>query len=218
MTAKVISLNIKPGIQRDGTQFDAPVYVDGKWVRFQRGRPRKMGGYRGIFQNASGISRGMVSKIENGISSTSLDTLHKIATALGETLSHLFLNFDKPSGGGQLIKKGKGMEVVRRGTKRGHLYELLAYGRGPRKLFDPFLVTLTDASEVFPTFQHPGTELIYMLEGKMVYRHGQHTYTLSVGDTLTFDAPVPHGPEKFIKLPIKMLVLIVYDDTAAEVR
>lgn len=167
---------------------------------------------------SAGISRGMVSKIENGISSTSLDTLHKIATALGETLSHLFLNFDKPSGGGQLIKKGKGMEVVRRGTKRGHLYELLAYGRGPRKLFDPFLVTLTDASEVFPTFQHPGTELIYMLEGKMVYRHGQHTYTLSVGDTLTFDAPVPHGPEKFIKLPIKMLVLIVYDDATAEVR
>jgi len=67
MTAKVISLNIKPGIQRDGTQFDAPVYVDGRWVRFQRGRPRKMGGYRGIFQNASGISRGMISSSEDGL-------------------------------------------------------------------------------------------------------------------------------------------------------
>ncbi len=67
MTAKVISLNIKPGIQRDGTQFDAPVYVDGKWVRFQRGRPRKVGGYRGIFQNASGISRGMIMSSEDGL-------------------------------------------------------------------------------------------------------------------------------------------------------
>ena len=67
MTAKVISLNIKPGIQRDGTQFDAPVYVDGKWVRFQRGRPRKIGGYKGIFQNASGISRGMILNSENGL-------------------------------------------------------------------------------------------------------------------------------------------------------
>ena len=67
MTAKVISLNIKPGIQRDGTQFDAPVYVDGKWVRFQRGRPRKIGGYRGIFQNASGISRGMIMSSEDGL-------------------------------------------------------------------------------------------------------------------------------------------------------
>ena len=67
MTAKVISLNIKPGIQRDGTQFDAPVYVDGKWVRFQRGRPRKIGGYKGIFQNASGISRGMVMSSDTGL-------------------------------------------------------------------------------------------------------------------------------------------------------
>jgi hypothetical protein len=67
LTAKVISLNIKPGIQRDGTQFDAPVYVDGKWVRFQRGRPRKVGGYRGIFQNASGISRGMIMSSEDGL-------------------------------------------------------------------------------------------------------------------------------------------------------
>ncbi len=67
MTTKVISLNIKPGIQRDGTQFDAPVYVDGKWVRFQRGRPRKMGGYKGIFQNAAGISRGMILNSEDGL-------------------------------------------------------------------------------------------------------------------------------------------------------
>lgn len=67
MTAKVISLQIKPGIQRDGTLFDSPVYVDGKWVRFQRGRPRKIGGYRGIFLNASGISRGMIMNSENGL-------------------------------------------------------------------------------------------------------------------------------------------------------
>lgn len=67
MAAKVISLNIKPGIQRDGTQFDAPVYVDGRWVRFQRGRPRKMGGYKGIFQNATDISRGMLMNSEDGL-------------------------------------------------------------------------------------------------------------------------------------------------------
>ena len=67
MTSKVISLQIKPGIQRDGTLFDAPSYVDGRWVRFQRGRPRKMKGYRGIFLNASGISRGMIMNSENGL-------------------------------------------------------------------------------------------------------------------------------------------------------
>ena len=66
MTAKVISLQIKPGIQRDGTQFDAPCYTDGRWVRFQRGRPRKMSGYRGMFLNAPEISRGMIMSSEDG--------------------------------------------------------------------------------------------------------------------------------------------------------
>ncbi len=52
-------MNFPAGIQRDGTQFDSPMCVDGQWVRFQRGRPRKIGGYKGIFLNATGISRGM---------------------------------------------------------------------------------------------------------------------------------------------------------------
>ena len=67
MTQKVISLAIPPGIQRDGTLFDAPMYVDGKWVRFQRGRPRKIGGYSGLFLNATGISRGMVMQSQDGL-------------------------------------------------------------------------------------------------------------------------------------------------------
>ena len=67
MTANVISLNIQPGIQRDGTQFDSPMYVDGQWVRFQRGRPRKIGGYNAIFQNAPEISRGMTMQSQNGL-------------------------------------------------------------------------------------------------------------------------------------------------------
>jgi hypothetical protein len=67
LTAKVITLNVQPGIQRDGTQFDSIKYVDGLWVRFQRGRPRKIGGYNGLFQNATGISRGMIMQSVNGI-------------------------------------------------------------------------------------------------------------------------------------------------------
>ena len=67
MTAKVVALQIKPGIQRDGTQFAAPTYVDGKWVRFQNGLPRKIGGYRGIFLNATDISRGMTMTSTNGL-------------------------------------------------------------------------------------------------------------------------------------------------------
>ena len=67
MTAKVVTLNIGAGIQRDGTVFASRTFVDGKWVRFQYGRPRKMGGYKGIFLNATGISRGMIMSADNGL-------------------------------------------------------------------------------------------------------------------------------------------------------
>lgn len=59
MTKKVFALDTKPGIQRDGTVFDADCYNDGRWVRFQRGRPRKMGGYREIVGDLAGPSRGI---------------------------------------------------------------------------------------------------------------------------------------------------------------
>lgn len=67
MTAKVVTLQVGPGIQRDGTVFASVSYVDGKWVRFQYGRPRKIAGYNGAFLNASGISRGMIMSAENGL-------------------------------------------------------------------------------------------------------------------------------------------------------
>ena len=67
MTVKVAVLQPGAGIQRDGTQFASGTYVDGKWVRFQYGRPRKIGGYRGVFLNASGISRGMIMSSQDGL-------------------------------------------------------------------------------------------------------------------------------------------------------
>ena len=113
-----------------------------------------------------GISSGMWSKIENGQTAMSLDTLARIGRALGVSLSTLFRRYDVALGDAQLVKAGEGMEVVRRGTKRGHTYHLLAYDQGPSKIFEPFLISLDDASEVFPSFEHPGTEFIHMLQGK----------------------------------------------------
>ena len=110
------------------------------------------------------------------------------------------------------MPRGEGLEVVRRGTKRGHTYHLLAADRGPRRAFEPFLVTLNDKSEVFPGFEHPGTEFIYLLEGSLTYRHGDETHLLKAGDALTFAGTVPHGPEKLLKTPIRMLSIIIYAD------
>jgi uncharacterized cupin superfamily protein len=82
------------------------------------------------------------------------------------------------------------------------------------KVFEPFLVTLTDKSEVFPGFQHAGTEFIYILSGEIRYRHGKSTHLLKAGDSLTFRGDVAHGPERLVKVPIRMLSIIIYGGAA----
>ena len=65
MTQKVFALDTLAGIQRDGTVFDKTYYNDGRWVRFQRGRPRKIGGYRVISSDLQGPSRGIWVNAQN---------------------------------------------------------------------------------------------------------------------------------------------------------
>tara|TARA_R110000868_G_scaffold403775_1_gene681339 strand:- start:4603 stop:7089 length:2487 start_codon:yes stop_codon:yes gene_type:complete len=69
MTAKVFTLDTQPGIQRDGTVFDKTFYNDGEWVRFQRGRPRKVLGYRVISRQLTGPSRGIWVNPQNAFTS-----------------------------------------------------------------------------------------------------------------------------------------------------
>jgi transcriptional regulator with XRE-family HTH domain len=157
------------------------------------------------------ISSAMLSRLETGRVSPSLETIVALAQALGVTAASLMQRVGVDDGGAQLIKAGEGLETVRSGTRRGHTYHLLAAQRGPRKIFEPFLVTFTDQSEVFPGFQHPGIEFIHILSGIIHYRHGRHTYVLKPGDTLTFRGDVPHGPEKLAKVPVRLLSLIIYD-------
>lgn len=59
MPENIIPIRSQPGIKRDGTKFDGDNYVDGQWVRFQRGLPRKMGGYRSINKYLNGVVRAL---------------------------------------------------------------------------------------------------------------------------------------------------------------
>ncbi|MFU8833613.1 MAG: cupin domain-containing protein, partial [Wenzhouxiangella sp.] len=62
------------------------------------------------------------------------------------------------------------------------------------------------------TFTHPGVEFIYMLDGRIEYRHGRSTYLLEPGDSLTFRGSIPHGPERLIEVPIRFLAIINYGE------
>lgn len=153
------------------------------------------------------LSAGMLSKIENGATSSSLSTLRALSTALNVPFTALFRKFEEQRDA-SFVKAGEGLNIERRGTRAGHQYELLGHSVGKSLSVEPYLVTLTDESDVFPIFQHAGLEFIYLLEGEMDYRHGSKLYPMKPGDSLFFDSDAPHGPEHLVKLPIRMLSVI----------
>src|ERR1700731_3386550 len=159
---------------------------------------------------SAGISAGMLSRLETGHVTPSLETLVALAGALGVRPALLLQEVGGAEEGAQPVPSGQGLEVVRRGTRRGHTYHLLAAQRGPRKAFEPFLVTLNDRSEVFPGFQHPGMAVIDLLSGVLHYRHSRPPDVLRPGDPLTFRGDIAHGPERLEKVPIRMLSIIIY--------
>lgn len=158
-----------------------------------------------------GISKAMLSKIENAQTSCSLNTLARLASGLDVPVTSLFRGADSEREA-VYVEAGHGAVIVGRGTRVGHHYELLGSLRGQHKRLEPVLVTLTDASEVFPLFQHAGTEMLYMLEGVMVYGHGESEYTLRPGDSLLLDGEGLHGPHDLVRLPIKFLAITAYPD------
>ena len=164
---------------------------------------------------STGISIGMLSKIENGNTSPSLTTLQALANALSVSLTSFFRQFEE-SREAVHTPAGEGVEIDRAGTRANHHYTLLGHigANASGVIVEPYLITLTEESDVFPTFQHGGIETIYMLEGEVAYRHGDDVHLLKPGDTLFFDADAPHGPEKLIKLPTRYLSIISYPQNA----
>jgi transcriptional regulator with XRE-family HTH domain len=159
--------------------------------------------------STAGISLGMLSKIETGQISASLTTLQAVCGALNVPLSHLFSTFEERRDS-SIVKKGKGVVIERRGTKAGHEYQLLGHVLGGPVVLEPYLITLHEEARPYTSFRHEGVEMIYMLSGRVRYRHGENSYDLSEGDTLLFDSAAAHGPELLIQKPMTYLSIIVY--------
>ena len=153
------------------------------------------------------LSQGMLSKIERGVTSPSLNTLSAIAGALNVPVTAFFRKYEEQRDC-SYVRDGEGLVIERQGSRAGHQYRLLGHNISKRINTEPYLITLTDESEVFPLFQHQGVEFIYLLEGEVVYRHANKTYLLRPGDSLFFDAEAPHGPEELISLPIRMIAVL----------
>ena len=182
----------------------------GKQVRSQR---KRLNLTVAALARPAQLSTGMLSKIENGQTSPSLATLTALANALHVPVTTFFRGYEEQRDV-TYIRAGEGLSIERRGSGAGHQYQLLGHTIGKPYNIEPYLITITDESEVFPVFQHAGMEMIYMLEGRLTYRHANQVYTLRPGDSLFFDAEASHGPEDLQKLPCRYLSFIVSESSS----
>ena len=159
--------------------------------------------------SAAGISNGMLSKIENGGISPSLATLQAISGALQVPLSQLFASFEERQDA-SYVPAGQGVTIERRGTKVGHVYQLLGHLLRGDVAVEPYLITLRENAAPHTSFRHAGIEFLYMLKGEVDYRHGSEVYRLTPGDALLFDSAAAHGPERLSAEETTYLSIIIY--------
>jgi transcriptional regulator with XRE-family HTH domain len=153
-----------------------------------------------------GLSKSMLSKIENAQSSPSLGTLARLSEALSVPVTAFFRGLSEEQDVIH-VKAGAGLVIHHRNSVHGQRYQSLGTMRAPHDNLEPMLVTLTERADAFPLYQHAGTELIFMISGKMEYCCGGGRYLLEAGDSLQFVGEVAHGPGELVSLPIQFLAV-----------
>lgn len=152
----------------------------------------------------TGITRSMISQVEKGEALPSLQTLSRIAEALGVTLSSFF---DMESS----INREDDI-IVRAGTNKrinipGNdiMYNILTPSRTTPMEF--VLVDVPPGNEEGTLFQHEGIEYFYVLEGELVMTIDNVSYTISAGDSGSFDSSLPHYTRNDSEKPAKIVIV-----------
>ena len=161
------------------------------------------------FAEKAGISLGMLSKIEHGLCAPSLSTLVRLAATARVPVTALFRGLDEEHDL-VIVRADEGHEIHHQGGGPGRLYQDLGALRGPHRVIEPMITTITEPDGVFPLYQHPGVEFIHILEGAVDYGYGGKDYRLEAGDTMQIHGEVAHGPTEVVGLPLRFISIKVY--------
>ena len=159
-----------------------------------------------------GLSKGLLSRIENNQVSPPIATLSKISQGLGVPISSFFDGAEEEEKKSYTVIRGhQRKQVVRHGTKIGFTYYSLTSLTPPRAI-EPFIVKYP-AKEKEPRvlFDHPGEEFLFVLKGDMELVYGKEKIRLKPGDAIHFDPSIPHRGQSAGKEESECLVIVVDD-------
>lgn len=160
-----------------------------------------------ILAEQSGLNVNTLSLIENGKTSPSVSTLQQIAAALRTPITVFFDTQAMP----QAIVYQKASERLPSGFTHGTLTDLGAGFTSPA--LEPFIVTLEPDSQPSENpIVHTGFEFVFCLEGQLCYEVNGDKYTLEPGDSLLFEAHLPHRWRNCGKTPSRSLLLLAPAD------
>ena len=139
----------------------------------------------------TGLTRSWLSKVENFRVTPSLPALGKIAEALGVSVAELVAGLDeKPAL--VIVRKQERKRVDReRSPKNTTVYESLAHKR-PNRSMDPFILTVPPGVARDEALAHEGEEFLLVQSGSVEFEYDGEKHALRAGDSLYFDANVPH--------------------------
>ncbi|WP_093206198.1 helix-turn-helix domain-containing protein [Variovorax sp. YR750] len=155
----------------------------------------------------SGISASMLSRIERGLVSPSVETLERLAQGLHVPVSRFFGDQARRTDFCH-VRAGQGLVVDRIGAMEGYRYELLGHSLSGNLFVEPYLVTLLPEAGPYVTFQHPGLKFLHFRSGAVTYRYGAKSVEVGAGDTLLFDATALHGIEVIHSGPVSYLSVV----------
>lgn len=154
----------------------------------------------------TGLTKGLLSKIENNKVSPPISTLVKIAKALSISLGDLFSSVDAEQI--KLVRKEDRLIYNSEKFPDGYVVETLVNGFYKQKI-EPLIITIVSKT-VYETkfYSHPGQEFIFVLEGSMKYFYANQEYQLFEGDCLYFNAENEHGPLPVLNQSVKYLSIL----------
>jgi quercetin dioxygenase-like cupin family protein len=154
----------------------------------------------------AGISHSMLSRMEKGTATPSIETLTRLSIALGKPVSRFFVDQSERHDC-SFVPAGEGVTVDREGSSYGHIYRLIGHVLSGNLSVEPYVITLDENSQPWSTHQTTGVQFIHVLEGKMKYRYANRLYDMKPGDSLLFDPNAAHGPEEILTTPVKFLAV-----------
>lgn len=144
----------------------------------------------------AGLSEPLMAQIEGEVVAPPVATLLKISRALNVNIGYFFQDQDAEKRA-VIVPRNERKKVFRRiheePSKVGYYYESLAYPKADKHM-EPFHVTFeVKNKEDLIFFNHKGEEFIYVLDGQLEFNYEDETYALGTGDSLYFDASLPHA-------------------------